>query len=91
MHHHVNNIKYIEWILDSYPFEMNQTHQIHTFEINFLAESSCGDDISIHTDMLKGSPLAFLHSVFRKEDDRELCRARTGWKRVDGKEAKVML
>jgi hypothetical protein len=33
MHHHVNNIKYIEWILDSYPFEMNQTHQIHTFEI----------------------------------------------------------
>ena len=82
MHHHVNNIKYIEWILDSYPFEMNQTHQIRTFEINFLAESSYGDAISIHTDMLQESPPAFLHRVLRKEDNRELCRARSGWRRA---------
>jgi acyl-ACP thioesterase len=88
MHHHVNNIKYIEWILDSYPFEMNQSHQIQTFEINFLAESSYGDAISIHTEILKESPPTYLHSVFRKEDDRELCRARTEWKRVDGIETK---
>lgn len=88
MHHHVNNIKYIEWILDSYPFEMNQTHQIHTFEINFLAESSYGDAISIHTDMLEESPTAFLHSVLRKKDNRELCRARSGWRRVVGIETK---
>ena len=84
MHLHVNNIKYIEWILDSYPFEMNQTHQIHTFEINFLAESSYGDAISVHTDMLKESPPAFLHRVLRKEDSKELCRARSGWRRVGG-------
>ncbi len=83
MHHHVNNIKYIEWILDSFPFEMNQTHHIHTCEINFLAQSSCGDFISIHTETLKEDPPAFLHSVFRKDDGRELCRARTGWKRVE--------
>jgi len=88
MHHHVNNIKYIEWILDSYPFEMNQTHQIHTFEINFLAESSYGDAISIHTDMLEESPTVFLHSVLRKKDNRELCRARSGWRRVVGIETK---
>jgi acyl-ACP thioesterase len=83
MHHHVNNTKYIEWILDSYPFEMNQTHQIHTFEINFLAESSHGDEISIHTEPLGDSPPAFLHSVFRKGDGRELCRAKVSWKRID--------
>jgi medium-chain acyl-[acyl-carrier-protein] hydrolase len=82
VHHHVNNIKYIEWILDSYPFEMNQTHQIRTFEINFLAESSYGDAISIHTETLKESPPIFLHDVIRKGDGRELCRARAGWGRV---------
>jgi acyl-ACP thioesterase len=82
MHHHVNNIKYIEWILDSYPFEMNQTHHIHTFEINFLAESSYGDAITIQTKVTQDLPPAFLHSVFRKEDGRELCRARSEWKRV---------
>jgi medium-chain acyl-[acyl-carrier-protein] hydrolase len=88
MHHHVNNIKYIEWILDSYPFEMNQTHQIHTFEINFLAESSYGDAIWVQTDMLKESPPAFLHRVLRKEDSKELCRARTRWKKIGGIETK---
>jgi acyl-ACP thioesterase len=82
MHHHVSNIKYIEWILDSYPFEMNETHQIHTFEINFVAESSCGDVLSIHTEALKGSAPAFLHDVIRKDDGRELCRARTEWNKV---------
>lgn len=82
MHHHVSNIKYIEWILDSYPFEMNQTHQIRTFEINFLAESSYGDAISIQTEVFQELPPAFLHRVFRKEDGRELCRARSEWKRV---------
>jgi medium-chain acyl-[acyl-carrier-protein] hydrolase len=88
IHHHVNNIKYIEWILDSYPFEINQTHQIHTFDINFLAESSYGDAITIHTEVLKESPPAFLHSVVRKDDGQELCRARAGWKKVGGIETK---
>ena len=83
MHHHVNNTKYIEWILDSYPFEMNQTHQIQTFEINFLAESPYGDEISVHTEPVENFPLAFLHSVFRKGDGRELCRAKVSWKRID--------
>jgi medium-chain acyl-[acyl-carrier-protein] hydrolase len=83
MHHHVNNTKYIEWILDSYPFEMNQTHHIHSFEINFLSESSHMDEISIHTEPLGDSPVVFLHSVFRKGDGRELCRAKASWKRID--------
>jgi acyl-ACP thioesterase len=82
IHHHVNNIKYIEWILDSVPFEMNQTHQIQTFEINFLAESSCEDAVSIQTEVLQESPPVLLHRVSREEGDKELCRARTGWKRV---------
>jgi acyl-ACP thioesterase len=82
MHHHVNNTKYIEWILDSYPFEMNQGHQIHAFEINFLGESSHGDEIAIYTETLKETPPAFLHNIIRKGDGRELCRARTGWNRV---------
>jgi len=83
MHHHVNNTKYIEWILDSYPFEMHRKCYIHTFEINFLAESSHGDEISVHTEPFGDSPPAFLHSVFRKGDGRELCRARIIWRQID--------
>jgi acyl-ACP thioesterase len=82
IHHHVNNIKYVEWILDSVPFEMNRTHQIYTFEVNFLAESSYGDAISVQTETLQDSPPVFLHRVSKEEEGKELCRARTGWKRV---------
>ncbi len=38
---------------------MNQTHRIHTFEKNFLGESSCRDAILIHTETLKESPPAY--------------------------------
>ena len=58
MHHHVNNTKYIEWILDSYPFKMNQTHHICNLEINFLVESSFGHEILIHTEILEEVPPA---------------------------------
>ncbi len=83
IHHHVNNIKYIEWILDSVPIQINRTHQIHTFEVNFLAESSYEDAVSIHTETLQESPPGFLHQICREGEGRELCRARTGWKKVN--------
>jgi acyl-ACP thioesterase len=82
VHHHVNNIKYIGWILDSVPFEMNRAHQIHTFDINFLGEASFEDTISVHTETLQESPPVFLHRVSREREGKELCRARTGWKKV---------
>ena len=83
MHQHVNNARYIEWILDSYSFEMNQTHYITTFEINFLAESSCGDELCVQSERQKDPILTYLHTMIRKEDGRELCRARVRWKKVE--------
>lgn len=77
---HVNNARYIEWILDSYSFEMNQTHQITIFEINYLAESNCGDELIVRTEEKKDSHLTFLHTLIRKADGQELCRARVRWR-----------
>jgi acyl-ACP thioesterase len=87
MHHHVNNTKYMEWILDSYPFEIHREYHVQTFQINFLAESSQGDEILVHTEPVGDSSFIFLHSVFRKDDGRELCRARASWKRIDSHES----
>jgi acyl-ACP thioesterase len=83
MHQHVNNSRYVEWIFDSYSFEMNQTHQITTFEINFLAESNCGDELSVLSERQKDPGPTFLHTIIRKEDGRELCRARVRWRKID--------
>jgi len=83
MHHHANNTKYMEWILDSYPLEMHQSYHIRTFQINFLAESLHEDEISVHSEPIEDSPPRLLHSVVRKNNGRELCRARVSWKRID--------
>jgi len=80
---HVNNARYIEWILDGYSFEMHQTHQISSFEINFLAESNCGDELVVRSEQKKESPPTFLHTILRKQDGQELCRARVRWLRID--------
>ncbi len=81
MNKHVNNVKYLEWILDSYPFEMRITHDITIFEINFLREAFYGDEISVRSEEISGSKPLFLNSLIRKEDKREICRARIEWRR----------
>ncbi len=85
MHHHVNNTKYMEWIVDSYPLEMHQDYHVHTLQMNYLAESAHGDEISVHTEPVEDVPLAFLHSVLREKDGRELCRARVCWEQIGKK------
>ncbi len=83
MHQHVNNARYIEWILNGYSCEMHQTYQVSTFEIHFLAESTCGDVLSIRSERQNETPPIFLHTIERRRDGQELCRARVQWKRVE--------
>lgn len=77
MHQHVNNVKYIEWILESFPLEIHQNQILREFEINYLAESFYGEQISVFNEA--NAERDFRHSVVRKSDQKELCRARTVW------------
>lgn len=83
IHLHVNNSRYLEWILNSYSFEIHQRHEVSSLEIHFLAESNFGDQILVRTEQQKDSPPTFLHSVVRRNDGQELCRARMRWKRIE--------
>lgn len=78
-YHHVNNMKYLEWILDSYPWEHHQRLQIASFEINFLSETHYGDEVSLRTQRLEGRTPCFLHSLYRKKDGQEVCIACIAW------------
>jgi medium-chain acyl-[acyl-carrier-protein] hydrolase len=81
LYNHVNNAKYIEWILDSFPEEMHREFAVTEFEINFLSEAKIGDEAAIHTEKLEDASPAFRHCIKRKADNRDICRARTGWKK----------
>lgn len=47
---HVNSIRYIEHILDLFPIEMYRAKRIRRFEMAYVAESYCGDELSFFMD-----------------------------------------
>ncbi|MEZ0393326.1 MAG: acyl-[acyl-carrier-protein] thioesterase [Pseudobdellovibrionaceae bacterium] len=50
MHQHVNNTRYLQWILDSIPFSLHSKLILHEYEVNFLNETKDGDIITIQRD-----------------------------------------
>ncbi|RKX78391.1 MAG: acyl-ACP thioesterase [Spirochaetes bacterium] len=82
INNHVNNVKYIEWILDSFPVEIRKTFRMETLEINFLAEALLGERILIQsgeTGEVKSCTRAWVHRALRTSDRREIFRAKTRW------------
>jgi acyl-ACP thioesterase len=74
---HVNNVRYIDWILNGLPFDYLKTHALKELEINYLSEASFGDEILVSSEKKEDSD--FFHSLIRNRDKTELCRARTAW------------
>ena len=74
---HVNNIRYIEWILESFTLDYQKSHTLKEIEIKYLAEALYDDKLSV--GFKKGENLTYYHHLVRDENHKELCRARTQW------------
>lgn len=44
---HINSVKYIEHVLDLFPIDWYRKHRLRRFEIAYVAESHCGDRLSL--------------------------------------------
>jgi acyl-ACP thioesterase len=77
---HVNNVKYIEWALDSYPLEIIDTREIKKIQVNFEGETKLGDEVEVGSEKISDEPLIFLNNVLRKKDHKEVCRIKIEWK-----------
>jgi acyl-ACP thioesterase len=78
MHLHVNNTRYIQWILDSFPPEFAQSHKVVEIEVNFLQQAKLGDSYYIVTQNL-GEGI-FLSAALRTSDNKALVHIKTLWK-----------
>ncbi len=79
---HVNGIKYIQWITDSYPENFCAKNRIVNFEINYISESSLGDNIEIESICLNQSPLLYHHNLYIVDQRKEIIRARITWEQA---------
>jgi len=77
---HVNNVSFVEWIIESIPAEELHRSMLTGLEINYLAEAFYGDFVISKARPVDGRPGIFMHSIISEDDSRELIRARTVWK-----------
>jgi len=73
---HVSSANYVTWLLDSYPLEFHQNHDVQVLEANYTGETRGGEVLSIRSR--QDAPDRWSHSIF-KSDATEVCRARIQW------------
>jgi len=75
---HVNNVKYIKWIIDSCPEEFLYKKEIKEIEINFLHEAKFGNQLIINSQLNSENEMQF--SIQNQNTEIENCRALLKWK-----------
>lgn len=77
--YHVNNVKYIELIINSFPLKIHMQKQVKSIEINYLGEAKYGEDVIISSELISNNEHEYLVNIIRKSDGKEVCRARLIW------------
>lgn len=77
---HVNNARYVTWVMNSYPSEHLISYTPAMIEVNYISEGHIDETVNIITSKSSDLPASFIHSVTRQNDNSELCRIRIIWK-----------
>ena len=80
---HVNNVSFVEWMVESVPARVLNSSVPAEVEINFLAEAFYEERLLAACHSQDSDNTQFLHSIIRQKDRQELVRARTIWRKVD--------
>jgi acyl-ACP thioesterase len=76
MNNHVNNTRYIEWILNELPIEILMKRQISEVEVNFLAEVRHHDEMQIFFPADQTDDHIFYGFIQYKMDERQAFAAK---------------
>ncbi len=76
---HVNNVSFVEWVVEGVPSSLLNTSAPAQLEINFLAEAFYDDCILAASHPQDPDNTVYHHSLIRQQDGRELVRARSVW------------
>ena len=77
--YHVNNVKYIQWCIESLPDDYLKSHTLHEIDINFRAEGNLSDSLTVKT-IQAGIPDSFVHAVTDSSGTKDLVRMKSSWK-----------
>ncbi len=75
---HVNNVSFIEWVVESVPPEIAGARRVQDIVLAFHAEALLGDEIEAQAEQ-ESSGGIFRHRLLRAGDNTVLALARTAW------------
>ena len=85
INHHVNNIYYVEWAIESLPMDFVQNCRIARIEVAYRGQAVYGDEILSQAQMIgEGNESVVIHRIVRESDGRELARLKTHWTSAQG-------
>jgi medium-chain acyl-[acyl-carrier-protein] hydrolase len=78
MYLHVNNTRYIDWVLNLFPEDMHKAYCISSFLIEFLSEVKYSEEIRLFASISTGESLV---KGIRSGDGKTIFRAKVGWRK----------
>ncbi|MDA3945216.1 MAG: thioesterase, partial [Helicobacteraceae bacterium] len=79
---HVNNLRYLQWLMESIPQETLENYYLYFIDGRFISEAQYGDVIlsSTKRDVAENS---FVHTIHVKGTNKVCATGKTIWKRID--------
>ncbi len=80
IYEHANNIRYLQWLIDTIPESTAEKNNLHFIEGKFISEIKSGDTVVMLTNK-DNETNNFVHTIKFKNTDCICAVARTKWKR----------
>jgi len=88
LNRHVNNVRYVEWAVETLDPSWLNAHELTTLTLEFRAETTGGDTVCStvhpHDGEASSSTSSFRHLLKHDGDNRVLALATTTWRSADG-------
>ncbi len=79
INHHVNNVKYVEMVLDSFTIEQYLSHSIKSITVSFSSESFYGDEIEVNIASGENEFVNFVEGI-NVQTQKQVFASRVEWK-----------
>lgn len=84
LNNHVNNVKYIEWIIDAHPTEILKSFEVKDFRVDFLGELKLGDEVKLNitTPFQEENRKVFNAILSNEKESNVVCKAKVEWEAI---------
>lgn len=84
MNKHVNNIRYLHWVIESVPEEIVENYYLHSIDGRFISEAHYGQSV---VSMTKNDTedKSFIHAIKIDGTDNVCATAKSTWKKIESR------